>query len=124
MTYYAFDETEFSTAEECLEYEARFVKLWDAAKFFDEDMNPTPDIGADEKAEWVGENAEYIKIIHADNAAKLIGWIKEYSGMCAELEDFDNGDVLAFDADAWSWKNMTKRMEETKKIIDSVEAKI
>lgn len=111
-TYYAFDDTEFDTAEECLAYEKSVSEQMTAAEFYDDEMNIV-----DAQKDGTGD-AYYIRIINAKKAPALFRWLNDQFGMeHPEDGDYEDGDLYVYDCDHDEWVNLTAQ----KKFIEKVE---
>ena len=112
-TYYAFDDTEFYSAEECLAYEKSVSEQMTAAEFYDDEMNLV-----DVQKDGTG-NVYYICIINAEKAPGLFRWLNDQFGMeHPEDGDYEDGDLYVYDCDHDEWVNLTAQ----KKFIEKVEA--
>lgn len=117
--YFAFDETEFNTEEECLTYEAKQNALWGSVVLLDEEFHgPKPGIGM---LEFAG-CAIYVKVLDAEKAGKLINWLYEYSGTSMPPVDMIyNGGVYKYDENApEDWVDLTELLHETAKELDCI----
>lgn len=111
-TYYAFDDTEFDTAGECLAYEKSMSEQMTAAEFYDDEMNIV-----DAQKDGTGD-AYYIRIINAKKAPALFRWLNDQFGMeHPEDGDYEDGDLYVYDCDHDEWVNLTAQ----KKFIEKVE---
>lgn len=111
-TYYAFDDTEFYSAEECLAYEKSVSEQMTAAKFYDDEMNLV-----DAQKDGTGD-AYYIRIVNAEKAPALFRWLNDQFGMeHPEDGDYEDGDLYVYDCDHDEWVNLTAQ----KKFIEKVE---
>lgn len=118
--YFAFDETEFDTEEECLAYETEQTALWDSVVLLDEEFHgPKPGIGMLEFAEGF---AIYVKVLDAEKAGNLFNWVYEYSGTpMPPVDMIYKGGVYKFDDDApEDWVDLTELFHETAKELDSI----
>lgn len=111
-TYYAFDDTEFYSEEECLAYEKSVSEQMTAAEFYDGEMNLV-----DVQKDGTGD-AYYIRIINAKKAPALFRWLNDQFGMeHPEDGDYEDGDLYVYDCDHDEWVNLTAQ----KKFIEKVE---
>ena len=111
-TYYAFDDTEFYSEEECLAYEKSVSEKRTAAEFYDDEMNLV-----DVQKDGTGD-AYYIRIINAEKAPGLFRWLNDQFGMeHPEDGDYEDGDLYVYDCDHDEWVNLTAQ----KKFIEKVE---
>jgi hypothetical protein len=112
-TYYAFDDTEFCSEEECLAYEKYVSEHMTAAEFYDDEMNLV-----DVQKDGTG-NVYYIRIINAEKAPGLFSWLNDQYGFEYPQGEFEDGDVFSYDVrDYDSWINLINQ----KKFIEKVEA--
>ena len=107
ITYYAFDDTEFDTEEECLEYERQVNVNYSSVIFLNSkfEVIELSEIHEMDVLEDAVCEAQYIKIIDAEKAKHLFDWIVSVVGMNTDgLEEITDGMWLAYDdenADAW-----------------------
>ena len=118
--YFADDDTEFDTREECEAYERSLRVNFESITFFDRELNimhPEKD-GADA----IAANSMYLKILDSEKAAHLINWLYGYVGMCIDgLGDLVTGDIYAWDGDEYGWFCPSRKLRELQKIVDAVE---
>lgn len=118
--YYAVDETEFDTAEECLAYEAELHhRLNDVVIFFDSNRNilvdPTPDI--------VNDKAYYMYILNTAGCEDLFNWLIREVGFVGPACRFLQNEVLRWDNEEEKWKNMTIEYRVLKTLHESIVSK-
>ena len=111
-TYYAFDDTEFYSAEECIAYEKSVSEQMTAAEFYDDEMNLV-----DVQKDGTGD-AYYIRIINAEKAHGLFSWLNDQYGFEYPQGAFEDGDVFSYDTRCDEWINLINQ----KKLIEKVEA--
>ena len=111
-TYYAFDDTEFCSAEECLAYEKSVSEQITAAEFYDDEMNLV-----DVQKDGTG-NAYYIRIINAEKAPGLFNWLYDQYGFDYPQGEFEDGDVFSYVTRHDEWISLINQ----KKFIEKVEA--
>ena len=111
-TYYAFDDTEFYSEEECLAYEKSVSEQMTAAEFYDDEMNLV-----DVQKDGTG-NVYYIRIINAEKAPGLFSWLYDQYGFDYPRGEFEDGDVFSYYARNDEWINLINQ----KKLIEQVEA--
>lgn len=111
-TYYAFDDTEFYSAEECIAYEKSVSEQMTAAEFYDDEMNLV-----DVQKDGTGD-AYYIRIINAEKAPGLFSWLNDQYGFEYPQGEFEDGDVFSYDTRCDEWINLINQ----KKLIEQVEA--
>ena len=111
-TYYAFDDTEFYSEEECLAYEKSVSEQMTAAEFYDDEMNLV-----DVQKDGTG-NVYYIRIINAEKAPGLFSWLNDQYGFDYPQGEFEDGDVFSYYARNDEWINLINQ----KKLIEQVEA--
>lgn len=118
--YFAEDDTEFDTEEECKAYEQSLWDNFDSAIFFDENFN----IMSRERngISGVADCAMYMQIIDAKKAERLIMWLYSYAGMSVDgISDLVDGDIYAWDDDDGVWYSPKKKLREWQKTVDAIE---
>lgn len=117
-TYFAFDETEFDTEEECLAYEAECYQNMSAVAAYDENLTfierPT--------AEQWESDVIILKILDAEKAEQFLKWIQDWcsmntDGLCGELRE---GDVWAWDDDEGEWFKPLEKYAELKAFAERI----
>lgn len=117
-TYYAFDEKEFDSKENCLAYEAMVLDKLKSVAFIDEDFDRIADY---EDLAYIAESAPYIKILDGEKAEEFIEWLEEYTGVCFDgIEDIETGDIFVFDMTPGAWYNLTDRISELKEMESKI----
>lgn len=110
ITYYAFDDTEFSSEEECLAYEGKIKKNMGGVRFFNEHFVPIL-IDCLDAAEKFGD-AIYILVTDASKAYGFMNWLTDYTGIDApQPTHWRDNDVWYYDEDLYEWVNLTERVE-------------
>ena len=124
ITYYAFDDTEFDTEEECLEYEQNLrldlssvlllnkkfevIKLKNLSDLnaLDEDFSET----------------FYIKILNVEIAERFFNWIILTVGMNMDgfPDELADGMFLAYDDDNGAWFDPVACMKYYANIVDKL----
>lgn len=119
ITYYAIDDTEFDTKEDCEAYEKALEDGFKSIVFFDEDMNPITSFDP----ERISTYAFYMGIRDADNAYDFIRWLYGYAGMNMDgiPENLTVGDVYAWDNDEGEWRNPMQKLRELQATVDKIE---
>ena len=120
-TYYAFDDTEFYTEEECLNYEKMIRTKLDAIVFFDSNRKRMDS----ENPYEIATDAIYAYIVRKEDADDLIEWLANTSGYTIDgMEGISNGDIFKYDSDDDEWHNMkrtiadlTVELEEIEKVV-------
>ena len=121
-TYYAFDDTEFYSEEECLAYEEKIKNSLLGVSFFDEKTNPVI-IDSPENAERFGDTM-YFLVTEEDAAQDYLNWIKDYTGMdVPEETKWCKGDVWFYDDDNYEWINATATINRLQNIVNMIAAK-
>lgn len=113
--YFADDDTEFDTEEECLAYEAMFKEQLDAVAFFDDDFNEITDV---ENIEGYGV---YMYIKDRGKAEALFDRLYEYISFDKPDFDVSNGDVIQW-TDA-GWESIKDRIEELQTVFYKIAEK-
>ena len=100
--FYAYDDTEFYTREECLAYEEKALKLMEEINekysFFDENMNlfvaPLGSTDIEEWIDWLNTAANKCTFIHrtGDLSVNADKFCREVSGYCINNSDFPYGE--------------------------------
>lgn len=107
--YFADDDTEFETEEECREYEQFRKDCMESIAIFGDDMgyieSPT--------LEQVESYAFYIYIKDVQKAVALFSWLREQISFDAEGITYPlvTGTLYAFDAETGKWYDMDARMK-------------
>lgn len=112
-TWYAFDETEFDSREECEEYEKKTLDMINSVIFFDCDMNQM----TNPTIEDIESLAFYMVIKDAKKAKELFDYFPHYISFEAPSIGYKNGDRFEFDEVAEEWINID---EEHRRILDKV----
>ena len=116
-TYYAFDEKEFDSKENCLAYEAMVQDKLKSVVFLDDDFDRMDG----EDPAYVAESAVYVKILNGEKASELVEWLEEYTGVCFDgIEDIETGDIFVFDMTHGAWYNLTDRISELKEMESKI----
>ena len=125
IAYYAFDDTEFTTEEACLEYERSVKEDYLSVLFLDEELKPidlSGKTGLYELEDAVA-GAYYIKIINAEAAERFFHWLRLAVGVNMDgfPDEFEDGMWLAYDNDdAYAWYDPIKRMKYYANIVDKL----
>lgn len=117
--YFAFDEEEFDTEEECKAYEDNLMGNFKAVAFFDEDLKPITSANA----EYINGYAMFMKILDAEKAEELFHWLYSYCGFDADglSRNMKTGDIYAWDNDDGVWYKLAWRLTELQKTVDAIE---
>ena len=97
-TWYAFDETEFDSKEECEEYERTTLDLINSVMFFDYEMNYLKDPTVAD----IEELAFYMIITDVKKAEALFDYLPRYISFEAPNR-IENGSMFEYDKDDCSW---------------------
>lgn len=117
--FYAFDDTEFDSEDECLVYEKRAKSFLCGARFFDEECKElVVDLDNPEPLEY----AFFAHILDASAAASLFSWLKEYTGMDIPNGEFHDNDLWYYDDDRYEWVNATEMMKKLTEIVKKISA--
>lgn len=124
-TYYAFDDTSFSTKEACEGYERNITENYLSIVFFDEnlkviDLKEYKELGSLEDAV---ASAFYIKIVNAERAERFFSWLRFSIGMNFDgfPDEFEDGMWLVYDdEDDYEWFNPVERMKYYADIVDKL----
>ena len=108
--WYADDDTEFYSEEECRAYEEQCKADFNSVLFFDENGKPN------EKPvlNWIESESMYIYIKDADAAERLFAWLYEQCSFYAPEVEIKTGHVLAWNCGDDSWHDMTVELEDMK----------
>lgn len=118
--YFAEDDTEFDTEEECKAYEQSLWDNFDSVVFFDDHFN----IMNRERnsISGIADLAWYIEILDGEKAERLFKWLYSFAGMCTDgLTDLVAGDIYAWDNTDSVWYSPKKKLREWQKIVDAIE---
>lgn len=118
ITYFADDDTEFDTEEECRAYEARQTEDFKSVLFFDEDLNQLTECNEDTFA-----CAIYMKILDGEKADRLMKWQWGYFGVCMDglPSELHDGDIYAWDDITELWYNPVEKLEKYKAAMAAIE---
>ena len=112
-TYIADDGTEFSTEEECREYENEFKRLMDSAQFFDENFITCRELGDI-------EYAVYVYIRDSKKAEMLFDQL--YIMLSFEPPrsiSYKSGDILWY-TDKGEWVNLNSEINRLTTVRDTI----
>ena len=117
ITYYADDDTEFCTEEECIAYEAKLKSDFDSVLFFDDAFNHL-----DECSQSTFESAWYMKILDGEKADRLMKWQYGYYGVCFDglPNKLHDGDIYAWDNITELWYNPVEKLEKYKAAVAAI----
>lgn len=124
-TYYAFDDTSFSTKEACEEYERNITENYLSVVFFDEDLKVI-DLKKYNELNGLEDavaNSFYIKIVNAEHAERFFDWLRLSIGMNFDgfPDEFEDGMWLAYDNDdAYEWFNPVERAKFYEDIVNKL----
>ena len=124
--YYAIDDTEFDSAEECLAYEAELKTQLDGFLLFDEHGQPlTFKDSTYREYDAISSYLRVIYIVDADKAIHGLKWLSDQTGCyLPPLDELDSGQIWYDDTDQWDWVNLTERYNTCKSIIQSIQSVI
>ena len=116
--YFADDDTEFDTEDECRAYEAGQQEDFKSVLFFDDAFNHL-----DKPSQTTFECAMYMKILNGDRASRLMRWQWGYYGVCMDglPEALQDGEIYYWDNDYGAWFNPVAKMEKYRSIVESIE---
>lgn len=114
--YFADDDTEFDTEEECLEYERTFKDQLKAVRFFDDEFDEVTDF---ERIESYGV---YMYIVDRDKAELLFERLGEYISFDAPDFGVADGDVIMWQDDGWV--SIRNRIEELQNVASKITQKV
>lgn len=123
--YFAWDESEFDTEEECLAYEKGLEDMWSGVVLIDEEYRTQVDAQMPAH-DFLEGFALYIKVLDVEKAKEMINWVTEYSGVSVPPVDmiYENG-LFKFDEDAQDeWVDLYERLREVTLEVESVEKKV
>lgn len=106
--YFADDDTEFDTEEECIAYERTFKEQLDAVLFFDDDLNELTETSD------IESYGVFMYIKDRDKAECLFDRLGEYISFDKPDFGVSTGDVLQWTDAGWeSIKNRIKELQTT-----------
>lgn len=100
--YFADDDTEFDSEEECKAYERSQKELFTVATFFDENMR----LMQTESYYDIEEYAHFIIVHDAEKAAKLFEHLREMISFGDTPSTLHKDDVLYYDPNDGDWHDM------------------
>ena len=124
-TYYAFDDTSFSTKEACEEYERKITEDYLSVVFFDENLKVI-DLKKYKELDDLEDavaSSFYIKIVNAEHAERFFSWLRLSIGMNFDgfPDEFEDGMWLAYDdEDDYEWYDPIERMKYYANIVDKL----
>ena len=119
-TYIAFDDTEFSSEEECLAYEKKLKDSFKSVIFFDEKMN----IIEEPNFERVESESFFFQPVDATNFEFFLDWLK-YEICFQDIKDpLVAGHFYAYSGDLEVWIDITKRSEEMVKTVETLKGMV
>lgn len=113
--YFADDDTEFDTEEECLAYEAMLKEQLDAVAFFDDDFNEVTEV------KNIESYGVYMYIKDKSKAEALFNRLGEYISFDKPDFGVSTGDVLQW-TDA-GWESIKNRIEELQTVFYKITEK-
>ena len=117
-TFYAFDDKEFYSEEECLAYEQEMKESMKAAVFYDDERN-TVDVEKDGTG-----NAYFIRIVNAEQAPSLFDWLCYQFGFeFPEDNDYEDGDLFVYGCDRGDWVNLNEQLRWVQGMLAMFETK-
>ena len=118
IIYYADDDTEFSTKEECLDYEAKKQADFESILFFDDSFGHLDELSLN-----TFECVWYMKILDGEKASRLLQWQYDYYGVCMDglPKELHAGEIYAWDNDSGEWYDPKAKMKKYTDIVDAIE---
>lgn len=114
--YFADDDTEFETEEECRAYEQFHKDCMESIAIFDDEMNymDSPTL------EQIESYAFYIYIRDGYKASRLFSWLKEQISFDDEGIDYPivSGELYAFNAENGKWYEMDAQLVSLRNNIE------
>ena len=104
-TYYAFDDTEFDNAEECLAYEEPIKQLLDSCVFLNSDKEEI----TKDNLEDVQGNCFYI-YVKSEKANELFPWMYDTYGFEYPSNEVEADDIFMWDERRDEWFNVRNRV--------------
>lgn len=103
--YFADDDTEFDTEQECIEYESVVSELFDSVSWFNENHTLL------EQADYydIEDMAMFMFVHDAAKAKVLFSKLSEMISFEPPKEEPQDGSVFAYDTDMGEWIDMKKR---------------
>lgn len=117
-TYIAFDDTEFDTEEECLEYESN-ANPEGAVRFF----NAQGEELFDKEPCELFEASYYIYIVDEEKATAFLDWLMYYSGYTIPGE-IKTGCIYVYDEDEGDYYDLTERVDDLTKKLNTISSAI
>ena len=117
-TYYADDDTEFETEEECREYEEHLAQDLKSVTFLDQDLKrmDSPSL------EDIESYAFYLYIRDGEKVEDAIAWLTEQCSFDTDGLDYPlvAGDIYRFNGDNGKWVDMRQELENIQSDIDTI----
>lgn len=120
-TYYAFDETEFKSEDECKEYERQIQESMNSVVF----LNPYKEIVSLDILDSQSCNSfnpGYIYIRDASTCHSAFEFIESYLGIDMPHCEFDDDEVIGWDGFLNDWVNIVKRCNQDRQDLVDVSA--
>ena len=116
--YYAIDDTEFDTREECEAYEKALKDGFNSIVFFDENMKQITGFDPGH----ISDYAFFMGIREPEKAYEFIRWLYGYAGMCIDgiPENMKAGEAYAWDNSDGEWHNPAAKLAELSAIVDKI----
>lgn len=117
-TWYAIDDTEFDSKEECEAYETALEEGFKSIVFFDENLNLIRFF----EPEHISDYAFYMGIREPEKAWDFIRWLYGYAGMSIDgiPEELKVGQVYAWDNSDEVWKDPAAQLAALQEIVDKI----
>lgn len=116
ITYYAIDDTEFDDKAECEAYEKSLESRFDSVQFFDDECKPIPNT-----FDRIESDSFYIRILKADVAQALFGWLHFQCSFEEPCCSYNDGDILHWDMVMDGWENLTQKRDEINIALERIE---
>lgn len=111
-TYYAFDDTEFDSAAECLEYEEKLTQSMGSVAIFDADMCRLEEPSLMD----IESDASFFVVLNAERAETLFDWLYEQISF-GEVDDFSDGSVLRYSSETGRWADLRDEVDSLNELI-------
>lgn len=107
-TYVSDDGMEFSAESDCLNWE-NSRRDWGSVAFYTDCLERLSTQWSD--LENLYDHTEYLHIIDANRAEKVLDWLEEEMGFVPP-EEYETGDVFGWDSDWQDWYNIREKIAD------------
>lgn len=120
IKYFAFDDTEFDSEDECKKYEENIHTQFNGARFFNCDRDLIDVTDVDELLNQIEYSAYYILILDKALCKPLFTWLHEMISFENPRCEYKNGDILKYEEDTGKWMNFTSYIHELNEEYNSI----